>query len=181
MSKQKTTHPPIHIILEYNPSPEFQGDAAKTIEKHEEVLRLSPTGTVLWPKISRSGRTKLEKEHVPRINDLIEKHGVETHFYMYAPQHKGFDRRLDVGLLKKIYLGDQIEGNDLRIPRMYEDIKEQRMYYFELERIEPIKQESIDEVLENLLIYPEVTFLDLVSLVSPQTVLEVERQEFFPR
>ena len=105
MSNSQASHPPIHIILEYNPSPDFQGDAAKTIEKHQEVLDRKRVGygnpSVLWPKISRTGRSNLRDKDIPRINKLVKDNGFETHLYMYAPEHKRFARRLDVGLLKK--------------------------------------------------------------------------------
>ena len=168
-------HPPIHVILEYNPSPKFNREAPETVPNHLRVI--DNQGSVLWPKISKSGRTRLSKEDVPRINDQIAMGAFENHFYMYGPEHTKFDRRLDVGLLKHIFLEHEVPRDDPRIPLMYRlhESEERVMYFFELTQITGV---DLGE-LENLLIYPDMTFLDLVSFVSPQRVLEAKARHFF--
>jgi hypothetical protein len=168
--------PPIHVIVEYNPSPEFNEEAPYTIDNHRNVL--AEHDSVLWPKITKSGRTRLYSHDVPRINEQICWESLETHFYMYGPEHKEYDRKLHVALLKHIYLEHEIDRKDPRIPLMYKlsESVEKVMYFFEL-AIE-IKEAHLDE-LENLLVYPDMTFLDLVSFISPQRVLETEERIFF--
>ncbi|MFH0824191.1 MAG: hypothetical protein V2B18_15675 [Pseudomonadota bacterium] len=61
---------PIHVILEYNPSPEFNPEAPNTIHNH--IAAINKRGSVLWPKVSKSGRTELHREDVPRINEQIK-------------------------------------------------------------------------------------------------------------
>jgi len=168
--------PPIHVIVEYNPSPEFNEEAPYTIPRHNEVI--AQHGSVLWPKITKSGRTRLYSQDIPRINEQIGWKSIETHFYMYGPEHKHYDRQLHVALLKHIYLEHEIDRHDPRIPPMYHlsEGVEKAMYFFEL-AIE-IKKVHLDE-LENLLVYPDMTFLDLVSFISPQRVLEAKDRPFF--
>src|SRR5208337_3977550 len=106
-------------------------------------------------------------------NNQIETREHETHFYMYAPEHKERERTLHVGRLEHIYLegdrdkeGLRIDRTHLRIPKMYDlaNKPDKVMYYFELTQIRPESSKeslSLDE-LDNLLIYPDMTFLDLV-------------------
>ncbi|MFH0826166.1 MAG: hypothetical protein V2B18_25725 [Pseudomonadota bacterium] len=166
---------PIHVILEYNPSPEFNPEAPNTILNHIAVI--NKHGSVLWPKVSKSGRTELHREDVPRINEQIKQGGPETHFYMYAPEHRDYPRTLHVGLLKHVHFPNEVDSLDERIPKMYrmDEGPLSVMYYFELGGIKEVDLSELD----NLLIYPHMTFLDLVSFISPQRVLEAERREFF--
>ena len=56
-------------------------------------------------------------------------------------------------------MGSEVAHDDDRIPGMFLDVRP-RNAYFELEKIRLVEASDMDDVIENLIIYPEVTFLD---------------------
>jgi hypothetical protein len=158
----------------------FKSGAPDTIAQHLDLI--AREGSVFWPKVSKSGRLGMTPQDVTMINGQMglqrRRKAGETHLYMYAPEHLDSPPQLHVGRLTRIFFEHEIKRNDSRIPGLYKsgDIEDPIPYFFQLTEIMQVNRE---QELTNLLVYPGIVFLDLVSLVSPQLIVEAKGRRFF--
>jgi hypothetical protein len=171
---------PIHVIVEYNPSQQYGSGAQDTIGAFRETA--DQREFAYWPKFSKSGNLGMNTESIPVINESIEHFRSsgkqDIHFYMYGPDH-GKDRpaELFVARLLRVLSEDQVTLADEHVPDYCRKINLPVKFWFKICSILEVKRSTA--ALDNLVIYPDMMFLDRVSFLSPRMVLEATPQIFF--